>query len=223
MQPELVHKPTPPNTDSQRMERTIVPTPAAATPLNWLRLRIAYWTNRLKERKWRRMFAQFGRGSRIGKRFSCHQPHLIAIGDRVAIWHDARIEVVAGEGIVLRIGSNSVISSYSRIAAAWSISIGEGVGIAPSVLVTDHNHDFRDLTAPWTASNTVVANPVEICDGAFIGEGAKIMPGVRIGRHAVIGANSVVTKDVPDYHIAAGVPARLLSRFDPATKSWHRL
>lgn len=206
-------------------ERVINPRPRPIPSSTLLRRRVTYWWNRLKAVGWRRRFAEFGLGSRIGTSFRVHHAERIAIGADVAIWNNVRIEAVGGEDdeVVLRIGPGCVISSYSRIAAAWSVNLGTGVGLGQGVLITDHNHDFRDLTEPWLNRPALLAKPVEIADGAFVGDGCVILPGVTIGHHSVIGANSVVTKDVPPYHIAAGVPARLLSRFDPLTKTWHKL
>lgn len=206
-------------------ERVINPRPRPIPRSILLRRRIVYWWNRLKAIGWRRRFAEFGMGSRIGPNFRVHNASRIAIASDVAIWSNVRIEAVGGEDdeIVLRIGPGCVISSYSRIAAAWSVHLGSGVGLGQGVLITDHNHDFRDLTEPWLNRPALLARPVEIADGAFVGDGCVILPGVTIGHHSVIGANSVVTKDVPPYHVAAGVPARLLSRFDPVTKAWHKL
>jgi acetyltransferase-like isoleucine patch superfamily enzyme len=63
-------------------------------------------------------------------------------------------------------------------------------------------------------------SPVEIGDESWIGENSVILPGVRIGRHCIIGANSVVNKDVPDFSVAAGQPAVIIKRYDYVSKEW---
>ena len=73
--------------------------------------------------------------------------------------------------------------------------------------VNSNNHDPYDL-------NVLTCKPVEIGDYAWIGAGATVLPGVRVGCHAVIGASSVVTKDVPDYAVAVGNPARVIRMLD---------
>lgn len=66
----------------------------------------------------------------------------------------------------------------------------------------------------------MIANPVKIGSQSFIGMGARIFPGVTIGKHCVIGANAVVTHDIPDYCVAAGMPARVIKRYDFEKGEW---
>ena len=76
-----------------------------------------------------------------------------------------------------------------------------------NVQLISNNHDPYDL-------NVLTCKPVEIGDYAWIGAGATVLPGVCIGRHAIIGAASVVTKDVPDYAVAVGNPAKVIKMLD---------
>ena len=90
-----------------------------------------------------------------------------------------------------RAGENYFGGAYRRIA----------------VQLLSNNHDPYDL-------DVLTCKPVEIGDYAWIGAGATVLPGVRVGQHAVIGAASVVTKDVPDYAVAVGNPARVIKMLD---------
>ena len=82
--------------------------------------------------------------------------------------------------------------------------------------IRDGSIDVIDLTAPLSSQTPVIrqvagkSNPVEIGDGCWLGINVVILPGVRIGRQCVIGANAVVADDIPDFSVAAGVPARVL-------------
>jgi acetyltransferase-like isoleucine patch superfamily enzyme len=84
------------------------------------------------------------------------------------------------------------------------------------VYVADHRHAFADRTRPVLAQGITRVGPVEVGDGAWLGENVVVGPGVRIGRGAVVGANSVVLQDVPDFWVAVGVPARRVREISPA-------
>ncbi len=103
------------------------------------------------------------------------------------------------------------------------VTLGNDVGIASGVCIEDHHYEFEDVSDehPLKQQGFRVA-PVIIEDGVMIGEHAVILPGVTIGRNSWIGANAVVTADIPPYSIAAGVPAKVIRRLDPATGRWQR-
>lgn len=113
---------------------------------------------------------------------------------------------------VVTIGDRCLIGRGSGIVGHLSISIGNDVWTGHHVYITDQNHDYRDVTIP-ISQQSQPERPVEIGDGSWIGHGAVILPGARIGRHVVIGANSVVTGEIPDYSVAVGSPARVIKRY----------
>jgi acetyltransferase-like isoleucine patch superfamily enzyme len=152
------------------------------------------------------------------------EPDLIRIGAR---------SVIAGELIVfpqggqISIGDRSFIGPGSRLWSAASITIGNYVLVAHNVNIHDnmsHSMDWRerrreiDELLPDLAlvnhDYDLRAAPIVIEDDVWIGFGATIFGGVRIGRGAVIGAGAFVTKDVPDFAVAVGNPMRLLPRKD---------
>ncbi len=108
---------------------------------------------------------------------------------------------------MLKVGKDVFINSNLLAMARGGITIGNGVRIAANVQLISNNHDPYDL-------NVLICKPVEIEDYAWIGAGATILPGIRVGHHAVIGAGSVVTKDVPDYAVAVGNPAKVIKMLD---------
>lgn len=101
------------------------------------------------------------------------------------------------EGVI--IGDNCKIRAFTFIPTG--VTIGNNVFVAPRVTFT--NDKYPKARGDWQLLKTVVE------DNASIGAGSIILPGIKIGRHALIGAGSVVTKDVPDFAVVAGVPARL--------------
>ncbi len=108
---------------------------------------------------------------------------------------------------MLKIGRGVFVNSNLLAMAQGGITIGDHARIAANVQLLSNNHDPYDL-------DVLTCKPVEIRDYAWIGAGATVLPGVRVGRHAVIGAASVVTKDVPDYAVAVGNPARVIKMLD---------
>jgi acetyltransferase-like isoleucine patch superfamily enzyme len=113
----------------------------------------------------------------------------------------------------LEIGEGTRITGYCVLAAAASVSIGRSVLFARNVYVADHRHGFEDTSRPVLEQGFAGVAPVEICDGAWLGQNVVVAPGVRIGVGAVVGANSFVREDVEDHSVAVGSPARIVRRF----------
>lgn len=124
------------------------------------------------------------------------------------------------------IGLNVIVNDDVHIAATHYVSIGDDVLIASRVFITDHGHgDYRkangaDPEVPPRLRQVNQNRSTIIEANVWIGDMVSILPGVRIGRGSVIGSNSVVTTDVPPYCIAAGVPARIIRRYESRSREW---
>ena len=161
-------------------------------------------------------FHSFGSHSVIQLPVRLKNPSRIAIGSNVFVGAGAWIQALeAGDEPVIEIGDGASIAGHCVISAAASIRLGTHVSFARGVYVADHTHEYADISRPMLSQGITDIAPVEIGDGAWLGENAMVLPGVRIGRRAVVSANSVVTRDVPDYSVAAGAPARIVRRFGP--------
>jgi acetyltransferase-like isoleucine patch superfamily enzyme len=110
----------------------------------------------------------------------------------------------------ISIGGGSLLNLNVMIAAVERVEIGEHCMLANGCLITDGNHRFDDLEQPVPWQGFTTKGPVVIGDNVWLGANVVVTSGVRIGRRAVIGANSVVTTDVPEFAIAAGAPATVL-------------
>ncbi|MEF1172714.1 acyltransferase [Vibrio sinaloensis] len=103
-----------------------------------------------------------------------------------------------------------------------SVAIGERVLIADGVYISDNLHSFDDVDKSVIDQPVVSAGNVNIGDNVWIGEGVSIV-GASIGRNSVVGANSVVTHDIPEYSVAVGSPARVIKQYNFETKQWEKV
>ena len=117
----------------------------------------------------------------------------------------------SGRGTV-RIGRGSEIGERCRISIDNTLEIGGKVLQSPNAyIITDCNHKYRNIEVPVIDQGSVQrGQKVSIGEGSYIEINAVIVENVKIGKHYVIGANSVVTKDVPDYCVAVGSPVRII-------------
>lgn len=154
-------------------------------------------------------------------------PGYINVGDRVFIRDGIRLEVIKTNNTRmpdLSIGDDTNIEQNVHIVCHSRIRIGRNVSIAGHCCVVDVNHPYSDLSEPGKIGARIQDEDsfVDIGDGCFVGYGAVILPNVRIGMFSVIGANSVVTKDIPDYSVAAGIPATVIKTYDRDRQMWVR-
>jgi acetyltransferase-like isoleucine patch superfamily enzyme len=134
-------------------------------------------------------------------------PENIELGDNVYVGHHAILKGYYKN--LLSIGDRSWIGQQSFLHSAGGLTIGRDVGIGPGVRILTSFHAEAGRSVPIVKSPIELA-PVVIEDGADLGVASVILPGVRVGAGAQVGAGAVVTEDVPAYAVAAGVPARVL-------------
>jgi acetyltransferase-like isoleucine patch superfamily enzyme len=113
----------------------------------------------------------------------------------------------------IRIGSRCVLGYRNHITAVGSVSIGDDVLTANNVFISDNDHSYSDLDLPIIQQPIKFKKNVSIGSGSWIGENVCII-GASIGRNCVIGANSVVTRDVPDFSVVAGNPAKVIKTIE---------
>ena len=130
--------------------------------------------------------------------------------------------------IVLTFGNNVEVNDYVHIGAVENVIIGNNVLIASKVFISDHNHgiysgDLQSFPDSIPKNRTIVSFPVVIQDNVWIGEHVTILPGVNIGKGSIIGANSVVSKNIPSNCIAVGNPAKIIKIFNFTTNKWEKI
>jgi acetyltransferase-like isoleucine patch superfamily enzyme len=142
-----------------------------------------------------------------------NHPQAVSIGSRVSIMDQFILaDLLPGTGTnpKIIIGDGCTILFRFQCNAAKRVEIGNNVLIASNVLICDSDHVLEPGGIPVTSNGRFVTRPVRIGDNCWIGQNAVILKGVTIGHDSIIGANSVVTRDVPPCSIAAGNPARVV-------------
>lgn len=130
----------------------------------------------------------------------------VELGQRVSLGLEVYLGALARGRV--RIGANSYIGRFTTILAYEEVTIGNDCLIAPGCHITDVNHGFASLdepmrTQPYTSKKVVIE------DDVWFGAGVSVLPGVTIGKGSIIGARAVVSKSIPPYSIAFGVPAKV--------------
>jgi maltose O-acetyltransferase len=150
-------------------------------------------------------YSWLGRMSKKCRALTCRQLFR-STGQNVNIEHGAYF----GSGRMIEIGNNSGIGVNCHVPT--DIRIGNDVMMGPEVLIIsrNQNHRFDDITIPMRLQGYRESPPVVIEDDVFLGARVIVMPGIRIGSGAVIGAGAIVTKDVPPFAICGGNPARII-------------
>jgi acetyltransferase-like isoleucine patch superfamily enzyme len=110
----------------------------------------------------------------------------------------------------IRIGAGTFLNLGVMVASVELVDIGDHCMFANGCFITDGNHRFDDPEMPVTWQGFTTKGPTRVEDNVWCGAGVVVTSGVTIGRRSVIGANSVVTSDVPPFSVAAGSPARVL-------------
>jgi acetyltransferase-like isoleucine patch superfamily enzyme len=117
------------------------------------------------------------------------------------------VMIIPGSGCI-EIGENSTLNEFCTIHGMDGVKIGNGVRTGPHTVIATEHHHFERLDVPiWKQG--ISGKPIVIEDDVWIGAHCTILGGVIIGAHSVIGAHSLVTKDIPPYSVAYGVPCKV--------------
>ena len=118
------------------------------------------------------------------------------------------------------IGNNVTATTNVIISAVKEIVIEDDVMLASNIFISDHQHGYNTANIPYKYQAISNIKPIKIGKGCWIGQNCTIMPGVKIGNNTIIGANSVVTKNIPEQCIAIGSPAKIIKKWNDIKKSW---
>lgn len=167
-------------------------------------------------RRW--TWGKIGEKCYIGPTCYTRNTKRIFIGDRVRIYPGSRLEVNDQQASIT-LGDDISCGQNLHIISGEDLQIGANTTISANVFISNIDHTFTELNRhimdqPLKISATTIG-----CN-CFIGYGAAILPGSKIGKHCIIGANSVVKGSFPDYSVIAGAPAKIVKRYNFKSSQW---
>jgi len=160
----------------------------------------------------------------VSNEINAKNPKKIYVGDHGLISNN--VEITASDNknseYSLKINNYFYINSFSKIESMNYIEIGNYVIIGPYVYISDVEHEYENYNIPikFQGFRRTHENKIIIKDGVWIGAGARIVGNITIGYGSVIGANAVITKDIPDHSVVVGVPAKIIRVFDYSKNKW---
>ncbi|RLB01027.1 MAG: hypothetical protein DRG37_00965 [Deltaproteobacteria bacterium] len=147
----------------------------------------------------------------------------VKIGDNVSLAEGFRIILCClneHDNPSVSIGNDVIASENITIMVRSKLDIGDYAGLGNDVSITDFTHTYEDPDVPIMLQKMTQGDPIKIGKGSWLGMHVRVFGGVEIGEHSVIGANAVVTHDIPAYSVAVGVPARVVKRYDFDSRQW---
>lgn len=129
---------------------------------------------------------------------------------------------ISNEPPQLIIDDGTCIGHFCHVTCVNKVYIGKNVLTADRLYISDNLHGYENVNIPIMHQKVIFKGEASIGDDSWIGENVSII-GCKIGKHCVIGANAVVTKDIPDYSVATGIPARVIKKYNPQTQNWEKV
>ncbi|HAS6329549.1 TPA: acyltransferase [Vibrio vulnificus] len=167
------------------------------------------------------LFKKFGFPSYIHNPMIITRKGNISLGRKVRIYPQARIEALSRNANI-ELGNDISVGPNVNITSMGKVTIGDGTTISSGVFITDVDHEYSQIDVPiMKQSNTV--SDVVIGQNCFIGTGVVILPGTKLGKQCVVGANSVVRGVFEDYSVIVGAPATVVKKYNTDLKKWLRV
>ncbi len=174
----------------------------------------------------RNAFGFVGRDVRICPPFRFSNLRQVSLGDSVIIHCDSWIQVLSSKDEKIQrliIGPYTGIGMGATISVAEKVTLEEFVLLARNVYISDNRHAFCNVTNPIMNQGIETPMPVRIGKHSWLCQNVCVLPGANIGEHCVIGANSVVRGNIPDFSVAVGCPARVVKRYNHETEKWEKV
>ena len=195
---------------------------------------------KLVHRLWKRgqspRFANVPEDLTVIQPVSFRRPERITIGSGVYIGQNSIVGAIVRTGPItthpdgghvaqefdsrIVIGNRVAAIAGLQVLAHQCITIGDDVMLANNVFLCDALHGYEHARFPYKYQGMFRIQPIKIGRGCWVGQNVVVMPGVTVGEMSIIGANSVVTRNIPSYSIAVGAPARVIKKWDDTAGDW---
>ena len=170
--------------------------------------------------KWK--YGSIGKHSYIGRTLFIQRSKKLFIGQNVRIYPGMRAEMVT-ENASIRIGDNvSIGQNFHVVSYDKELFIGSNTTISGNVFISNVDHDYHVLNI-HSLDQQMIEKETVISEYCFIGYGAVILPGTKLGKQCIVGANSVVKGCFPDYCVIAEIPARVIRKYNHETNKWEHI
>lgn len=183
-----------------------------------MKIKKIWWL--IKSLRYHIFMNKFGRFSYIGGCIGLINKGTINIFDRVRIQPGLRIETI-DKNSRIEIHKNTSIGQNFHITSGGNLVIGKNVTISGNVFITNIDHDYQQLNIPILEQKHIIKDTI-IGDNCFIGYGAAIQAGTKLGKQCIVGTNAVVRGEFPDYCVIVGVPAKIKKIYNFKTKKWEK-
>lgn len=169
-------------------------------------------------------FKRFGSNSTISFPFQAEGVQHISIGKKVHLHQYSWLLALKANKVppYLVIDDNTYIGRFFHIVCVNKIKVKKNVLISDKVYISDNLHDYRDVRIPIKDQKIITKGEVSIGEQTWLGENVCVI-GASVGKHCVIGANSVVLNDIPDYSVAVGSPAIVVKKFNKTNNTWEKI
>lgn len=169
-------------------------------------------------------FKRFGSNSTISFPFQAEGVQYINIGKKVHLHQYSWLLALKANKIQpnLVIDDNTYIGRFFHMVCINKIEVQKNVLISDKVYISDNLHDYRNIATPIKNQQIIAKGEVVIGEQTWLGENVCVI-GASVGKHCVIGANSVVVNDIPDYSVAVGSPAIVVKKFNKINNTWEKI
>ena len=165
-------------------------------------------------------FHKIGFPSKLGKALKLIKARNVSCGKKVRIMSGYRIECYPPGTI--EIGDDVSIGQNLHMISGGKLVVGNHVTFSGNVFISNLSHSYKQINISALKQESIIKD-VYVGDYCFVGYGACILPGTRLGKNVIVGANSVVSGEFPDYVVIAGVPAKIIKKYNFNKNEWEKV